>query len=136
MHHFSDINWLAVVVAVVASFVVGSLWYGALLFQKPWMQASGMTFEKGKQGNMPLIFGGTAVLNLLIAVAIALLAGPHAGWKMGLHTGLFSALFFVATSLGVTYLFEQRPLKLWLINTGYQVVIFAAMGAIIGGWPW
>jgi hypothetical protein len=135
MHHFSDINWLAVVVAVVASFAVGSLWYGPL-FQKPWMRASGMTFEKGKQGNMALTFGGTAVLNLLIAVAIALLAGPHAGWKMGLHTGLFSAFFFVATALGVIYLFEQRPLTLWLVNTGYQLVTFSVMGAIIGAWPW
>jgi hypothetical protein len=135
MHHFSDLNWLAVAVAVVASFIIGSLWYGALLFQKPWMQASGMSFEKGKQANMLLTFGGTAVLNLLIAIAIALLAGPHAGWKMGLHTGVFSAFFFVATALGVIYLFEQRPFKLWLINTGYQLVIFAAMGAIIGAWP-
>lgn len=135
MHHFSDLNWLAVAVAVVASFIIGSLWYGALLFQKPWMRASGMSFEKGKQANMLLTFGGTAVLNLLIAIAIALLAGPHAGWKMGLHTGVFSAFFFVATALGVIYLFEQRPFKLWLINTGYQLVIFAAMGAIIGAWP-
>jgi hypothetical protein len=135
MHHFSDINWLAVAVAVIASFVIGSLWYGSLLFQKPWMQATGMTFEKGKQANMLVTFGGTAVLNLLIAIAIALLAGPHAGWKMGLHTGLFSALFFVATSLGVIGLFEQRPFKLWLINAGYQLVVFALMGTIIGAWP-
>jgi hypothetical protein len=134
MHHFSDINWLAVAVAVVSTFVIGSLWYGPL-FQKPWMQATGMTKEKGAQANMVLTFGGTAVLNLLVAIAIAMLIGPHAGWHAGLHTGLFSALFFVATSLGVIYLFEQQSFKLWLINTGYQVVIFAVMGAIIGAWP-
>lgn len=133
MHHFSDINWLAIAVAVATSFVIGSLWYSSLLFQKPWMRATGMTFEK--HANPLRTFGGTAVLNLLIAVAIALLAGPHAGWKMGLHTGLFSALFFVATALGVFYLFEQRSIKLWLINAGYQVVTFAVMGTIIGVWP-
>lgn len=134
MHHFSDINWLAVAVAVVSTFIIGSLWYGPL-FQKPWMQATGMTKEKGAQGNMLLTFGGTAVLNLLVAIAIAMLIGPHAGWHAGLHAGFFSALFFVATSLGVIYLFEQRSFRLWLINTGYQVVIFAVMGAIIGAWP-
>jgi hypothetical protein len=37
--------------------------------------------------------------------------------------------------LGVIYLFEQRPFKLWLIDAGYQVVNFAAMGAVIGAWP-
>ena len=84
---------------------------------------------------MAVTFGGTFALNLLIAIAIALLTGPHAGWKLGLHTGLFSSFFFVATSIGVIYLFEQRPLRLWLINAGYQVVNFAIMGSIIGAWP-
>jgi hypothetical protein len=133
MHQFSDINWLAVAVAVVSTFVIGFLWYGPL-FQKPWMQATGMTKEKGAQANMLLTFGGTALLNLVVAVGIALLLGPQAGWHAGLHTGFFAALFFVATSLGVIYLFEQQSLKLWLINAGYQLVIFAVMGVIIGAW--
>jgi Protein of unknown function (DUF1761) len=134
MHHVADINWLAVLVATASSFVLGSLWYGPV-FGKHWMQASGMTMEKGAQGNMALTFGGTAVLNLCIAFALALLIGPHAGWDMGLHTGVFSSLLFAATSLGVIYLFEQRPLRLWLINAGYQVVNFSIMGSIIGVWP-
>jgi len=132
MHHIADINWLAVVVATVSSFALGGLWYGPL-FSKAWMNLTGMTKEKGAQASMALTFGGTFALNLLIA--IALLTGPHAGWKMGLHTGIFSSLFFVATSIGVIYLFEQRPLRLWLINAGYQVVNFAIMGSIIGAWP-
>jgi len=36
---------------------------------------------------------------------------------------------------GVNNPFEQRPFRLWLINAGYQVVNFAAMGAVIGAWP-
>jgi hypothetical protein len=134
MHNLADINWLAVAVATASSFVLGSLWYGPL-FQKPWMQLTGMTKEKGAQASMLLTFGGTAVLNLAAAFAIAVLAGPHAGWKAGLHTGLFSAVFFSATAIGVIYLFEQQPLRLWLINAGYQVVNFAIMGTIIGAWP-
>ena len=94
-----------------------------------------MTKEKGAEASMAVTFGGTFALNLLIAIAIALLTGPHAGLHAGLHTGLFSAFFFVATSIGVIYLFEQRPLRLWLINAGYQVVNFSIMGSIIGAWP-
>jgi hypothetical protein len=37
-------------------------------------------------------------------------------------------------SLGVIYLFERRSLKLWLINSGYQVLAFALVGAILGAW--
>ena len=133
MHQFSDINWLAVVVATASSFALGGLWYGPL-FGKAWMGLSGMTKEKGAEANMAVTYGGTFALNLLIAIAIALLPGPHSGWQSGLHTGLFASLFFVATSLGVIYLFEQQPIRLWLINAGYQVVNFCIMGSIIGAW--
>jgi len=132
--HVHSINWLSVVVAALAGFVVGGLWYGPL-FQKPWMAASGMTKEKGAQGNMVLTFGGAYVLNLLGAIGIAILLGDHRSLLLGVHTGAFAAFFFIATALGVVYLFEQRPFKLWLINAGYQIVNFAAMGAIIGAWP-
>jgi hypothetical protein len=132
--HFESINWFSVIVAALSGFVIGSLWYGPL-FQKPWMAASGMTKEKGAQGNMLLTFGGAYVLNLVGAIGIAFLMGDHKGVASGVHVGAFAAFFFLATALGVVYLFEQRPLKLWLINAGYQIVNFAAMGAIIGAWP-
>ena len=41
-------------------------------------------------------------------------------------------LAWVAASLGISYLFEQRPLKLWLINGGYHTLQFTLYGAIIG----
>ena len=133
MHHIASLNWLSVLVAALSGFVIGGLWYGPL-FQKPWMQLSGMTKEKGAQASMPLTFGGAYVLNLIGAAGLAILLGDGS-WAGGLHTGLLTGLFFVATSLGVIYLFEQRPLKLWFINAGYQVVNFAAMGTILGAWP-
>ncbi|HXR52533.1 MAG TPA: DUF1761 domain-containing protein [Steroidobacteraceae bacterium] len=133
MHQLGSLNWLAILVAAASGFVIGGLWYGPL-FQKPWMRLSGMTKEKGAEGNIAVTFGGAYLLNLIAAAGIALLAGPQAGWLAGLHTGAFAALFFVATALGVIYLFERRPLGLWFINAAYQVVNFAAMGAIVGAW--
>ena len=43
-------------------------------------------------------------------------------------------LAWVATSFGVNYLFEQKSLKLWLINAGYQALMLTLMGGIIGAW--
>lgn len=134
MHMMSTINWLSVLVAALSSFVIGGLWYGPL-FQKPWMAVTGITKEQGAKSSMALTFGGAFALNLLIASGLAILIGEHRGAGTGLHTGVFTALFFLATGLGVIYLFEQRPLKHWLINAGYQVVVFAVMGTIIGAWP-
>ena len=46
--------------------------------------------------------------------------------------GLVPIKCWVTASLGVNYLFERRPLGLWLINGGYSTLQFAMMGAIIG----
>jgi hypothetical protein len=134
MHMIGSISWLSVLVAAVSTFIIGSLWYGPL-FARAWMADSGMTREKGKSGNMPLIFGGSFVLNLVIASGIAVLLGANRSLLLGLHTGVFAALFFQATTLGIIYFYEMRPLRLWLINAGYQLVTFAVMGMIIGAWP-
>jgi hypothetical protein len=133
MHHLAAHSWVAVFVAALAGFVIGGLWYGPL-FQKPWMRLSGMTKEKGAQVSMAFTFGAAYALNLLGALGLAMLNGSHSNWLMGMHTGAFAGFFFIATALGVIYVFEQRPLKLWLINAGYQIINFAAMGAIIGAW--
>ena len=119
MQHLGTVNVFAVLVAALAGFVIGGSWYGPL-FGKPWMAASGMTKEKGAEGNMALI---------------SVMLGGHRGLFSGLHMGLFAGFFFVATSLGVIYLFERRPLKHFLINAGYQIVNFAVIGMIIGLWP-
>lgn len=129
------VNWLAALVAALTGFVVGGLWYGPL-FKKPWMRLTGMTNEKGAQANVPLTFAGAYVLNFVGAAGLAAVAGgQHVGAVCGALIGGLVALFFVATALGVIYLFEQRPFRLWLLNAGYQVMNFAAMGAVIGAWP-
>lgn len=134
MDRFALVNWLAVVVAALSGFAIGSLWYGPI-FGKAWMRLTGMTKEKGAQASMAVTFGGAYALNFLAAAGIAMLNGSHTGWLFGLHTGLAGAFFFVAPALGVIYLFEQQPFRLWLVNAGYQLFNFSAMGAIVGAWP-
>ena len=41
---------------------------------------------------------------------------------------------WVAMSLGVIYLFEQRRLKLWRIHSGYQALAYTLMGGLLGVW--
>ncbi len=135
MHHIATLNWISILVAALSGFVIGSLWYGPPLFQKTWMQLTGMTREKGAGTSMAVTFGGAYVLNVVGAMGIAVVLGDHGGWASGVHVGAFAGLFFIGAALGVIYLFEQRPFKLWCINAGYQVVNFAAMGAILGAWP-
>jgi hypothetical protein len=128
----AHLNWPAVLVAALLGFIIGGLWYGPL-FLKPWARIVGTSEERRRAGNRPLIFTLAFVANLLTATGLALLIGGG-DWKFGLFAGYLAGLAFVATSLGVIYLFEQRPLQLFLINAGYQVVNFTAMGAVLGAW--
>ena len=129
---FQHINWLAVIVAAASPFVIGSLWYGPV-FGKTWMRLTGHTPGAPGQNSMALTFGMTAVLNLVIAVSLAFFIGDG-GWQFGLQAGFAAGFTFVAMTFGVVYLFESRPLKLWLVNAGYQTVVFTLMGTILGAW--
>ena len=126
-----DINWLAVLLAALSTFVIGGLWYGPL-FGKRWMALTGITEESVKSANMVKIYGLTFVLSFLAAAVFAAFLGPEIDVAFGTAAGFAAGLFWVAGSLGTNYLFEQKPLGLWLINGGYDVAKFTAFGAIIG----
>jgi hypothetical protein len=128
-----DVNYLAVLLAALSSFVIGGLWYSPLLFQKPWIAASGQSKEHLSSGNPAIVFGGAFLLNLAAAFVLAMwLAERGTDVQDAASAGFAVGLGLVATSIGVIYLFERRPLALWLVNGGYAVVLFTAMGAIIG----
>ena len=70
-----QMNWLAVVGAALAGFVIGGLWYGPLL-GKVWQRESGLSDEALKNGSMVQIFGLTFVLNLRRRAGLCC----HLGW--------------------------------------------------------
>ena len=127
------VNWIAIVVSALAGFAVGALWYGPV-FGKVWMRESAVTMDKARSANMPKLYGTVLVLNLIAACSLDMFIGPNATWRFGLFAGFMTGLTFVATALGVIYLFEFRRLRLWLINAGYRIVIFSVMGTILGAW--
>jgi hypothetical protein len=130
----TQINYLAVIVAALSSFVVGFLWYSPFLFAKPWMKEAGISEEKIKQANMFKVFGLSFLLTLIISFNLAAFLGPDAGFTWGMTAGALAGIGWVATSLGVLYLFEGRSFKLFLINAGYQAVTYIVAGGIIGVW--
>jgi hypothetical protein len=126
-----EVNWIAIVVAAVASFLLGGLWYSNALFGKAWQRESGVTDEQIKNSNMAKIFGLTFVLCLLAAWMFATFLGPRPSLALGFGAGFSAGLFWVAASFGINYLFERRSLKLFLINGGYHTLQFTLIGGVI-----
>lgn len=133
-HSLDGINWLAVVVATVVAFALGGLWYSKALFGNTWLEEVGLTEEAINNANMAKTFGGTFVLQLLATIALATTLGADSTWMNGLQNGLFIGVLWIATAYGITYLFEQRSMRLFFINAGYYVVLFAISGSILGAW--
>lgn len=130
----SQINYLAVLVAALSSFVIGGIWYSPILFAKAWMVENGFTEESLKGGSQGMIFGGSFILALIMAFNLAafLQGPPDLAW--GITAGALAGFGWVACSIGVTYLFERKSMKLFLINAGYHAVTFMIMGGILGIW--
>ncbi len=126
-----EVNYLAVLLAALSAFVLGGLWY-SVLFGKKWMALTGQSEEKLKSGNPALVFGGAFLLNLVAAYVFAMFLGPMLDLRFATAAGFAAGLCWVAASLGVNYLFERRPLGLWLINGGYFTLQFTLFGAILG----
>ena len=130
---FLNINWWSVLVAALSSFVIGGLWYNPL-FGKVWMREFGFTEEDLKKRDLPLTFGLSFVLALVAATILDMFIGHEAGLVFGTCAGFFAGFGWVATMLGILYLFEMKSLKAFLINAGYCMVTLSVMGAILGAW--
>ncbi|MGB0133855.1 DUF1761 domain-containing protein [Dokdonella sp.] len=130
-----EFNIWAVIAAAISAFVIGGLWYSPALFGKAWQREAGISDEKMKSANMPMIFGLSLVLSLIAALVFALFLGPRPPLALGLGAGFAAGLCWVGASFGINYLFEGKSLKLFLINAGYHTVQFTVIGLILALWP-
>jgi Protein of unknown function (DUF1761) len=128
-----DMNWIAVVAAAVAGFMVGGLWYGPL-FGKAWQRESGLSDEALKGSNMAMIFGSVFLLNLFASFILGHVLATYGKPELGVSAmiGFGIGAGFVATAIGVNYLFSRKSLALFGIDAAYWILIYTIMGAIFG----
>lgn len=139
--HMHSLHWLAILVAAVASMILGFLWYSPLLFAKAWAREMGYDLnDKAKMDEMRKSAGpayaGSLAASLLSSFTLALIL--HGMRAESLHFGMMVSfhiwLGFVATVQFTGALFAKQSMKLFAINTGYQLVCYLVMGAILVLW--
>jgi hypothetical protein len=139
---FMGVNLWSVLAAAVATMILGFLWYSPLLFAKPWTLAMGYDpNDKAKMEEMRKgagkLYGITFIASLISAfvlgkvIEITTVNSIFYGMKIGFAVWLG----FVTTVQLTSTLFKKRPIKLYLIDTGYQLVCYLVMGAILARWP-
>ena len=130
-----DINWIAVIIAAVASMVVGYVYYLPAVFGTRWQKLMGRDMT-GTQG-AGMSYAMTAVAALVAAFVVAQFIHWSESYTLtgGAYLGAVGWLGFTATSSFSDYVFSGRPWALFSIQNGYQVISFVVMGAIIGALP-
>lgn len=135
------INWLAVVVAAVAFFALGALWYGPL-FGKKWQKEVGLSDDEIKSANMGKLFGSAFVFAFVISFGMAMFFFGMADLEsaalmtteMGAMYGLMTGIFFLFPSISMNYLFARKGATLMLIDSGYHIVAYTIVGVILAAW--
>ena len=131
----ANVNWLAVVVSALSSFIIGAIWYSGALFGKAWKKANNLTDEQINSGNKAKIFGLSFLFILIAAVNLGFfLADPSVKAANGALYGFLTGFGWVLPAFAVVALFELKSWAWILINGFYWVVSFTVMGLILGAW--
>lgn len=129
----SHLEWGAVVLATLATFVIGFAWYHPRTLGPAWMRMVGLTEDELRAASPVRFLGAGAVafvtamvLNVLMVELSVLSVGG------GALLGGFLALVMRVGNQVIHHGFELRPQALTLVNGGHDVLALAATGAIIG----
>jgi len=130
-----NLNYIAVAIATIASYVLGFIWYHWAVFGEAWANALSLTKEQAD--NTEGLSGAFAIsllsgLTKTIFIALLLSATNLSGVLNGVFFGALIAAVFTVASLGYYNGFARTPSKLTLINSAHSVIELSLIGAIIG----
>jgi hypothetical protein len=126
-------NLLAILLAAVVNMVIAVVWYSDALFGKTWMKLTGV---KEMKPTPPKMIAGL-LASVIIAYVLSSLTGFLGAPTLirGILAGAFVWVGFVATTSINPVLWEGKPIQLYLIDNGCQLLSFLAMGAVLGMMP-
>ncbi|MGE3064295.1 MAG: DUF1761 domain-containing protein [Hyphomicrobiaceae bacterium] len=135
--NLGGLNYVAVLLAAVASFLFGGLWYGAL--SKPWLAAiesSEDDLRKRQASVAPFVIAVVAQIVMAWMLAGVLLhlarGGLTINFRAGMISGFFLWLGFVVTTLATNHAFQGARRQLTLIDGGHWLGVLLIQGAILG----
>ena len=131
------INWLAVVSATIFAMVFGMLYYMPFAVGNIWMATIGTTAEEmAARGNHAQAFAvaiGGAILSVTAIALLVQLSGADS-FVGGLIVGALVAVGLVLAPMATGYIFEGRPLKLYIINAAENTISLMVISLILTLW--
>ena len=131
-----QVNYWAVLIAMLSSMAVGSIWYSRGVFGNTWIKLAKINMSKNGSAVLPIV--ATAIVSLVTAYVLAHVAFLsnqffHNSFLQDAVTTAFWLWLGLTAARFITHdAFEGRPVKLTVINISHEFVTILIMGAIIG----
>lgn len=137
-----EINWIAILIATLSTFVLGFVWYNPNTFGNAWQKAAGISDEQMKDtSGMAKIFIMSFIFSFIMALfvsyfnaAASALGGGDPSLIDGARHGLYLGLGISTMSIGVNAMYERKSFAYILINGGYQTLSIVIISVILTGW--
>ena len=136
---FVTVNWLSIVVAAIAAWLFGGVYYSAL--GKVWMAAQGKTMEQCKAEMESKSGAAKAAPFILVFIGEIIIAWALYGILVHMNAftlrgGTISAALiwfgFVVPTVTANYAFHGRKPMLIVLDTVAWLGAFVIIGAIVG----
>lgn len=129
-------NYRAIGVAAIACFLLEAGWYSA--FMNTWLNGIGRSMQwlVSSGINAYLQYATALVMAAVMATAISCvtqLTGEQTALR-GIKVAALLWTGFELTTWSTEYIFEVRPISLFLVNAGYWLIGMMLMGSIVGAW--
>lgn len=135
------INYWAVLGCMLASILIGFVWYGPL-FGKPWMKMSGIIMPEKKPSFFvmlkPIVISLAGALFMSLTLAHWLVFSAvvlNVTGLVGALQGAFWLWLGLTVPVGVSVVaWEGKPWRLFLIHSAYWLVLLSTMAMVLSRW--
>lgn len=127
-----QVDWLVVAIGTILNMLIGFFWYSKWIFGAAWMRLSKITERDVKENRSAWIY--SLVISFITVFFLAFFEGLLGITTVsdGMFVGFCFWLGFVATTQAGSMIWHKNPLHLFLIDTGYKLLSFVAVGGLIG----
>lgn len=135
-----EVNFVAIILAIVANMAIGFAWYSPFILGKPWMKERGLTKEKmqSMQKEASKAYGMSTIAAALMSyflyhvMVLSMNFYHYSAVQTGLTTAFFMWLGFVMPIQFTANIFaDKKNWRLFAIDTGYQLAALLGMGLVI-----
>ncbi len=133
-------NYLAIIVVVIISMVLGFLWYG-FIFGEAWSQgvfhksmADMQASMKGKMDPTPYIINIIGIACIALFTSWLIQKMDTRGFMDGMLLGLYIAIGTSVPVIAIHYMFLQMDYAVMGIDVGMTTLSMVLTGGILAAW--